>query len=227
MEKRLKTSEKFLILAHHPEKGRLVVSRQYFRYGLAGAILLDLCLDERIGFENGRITARPGNTPADPVKGEVLKMITDSARPRKTGYWVRKLAFLNTRYMKQIVAGLVSKRLVRIEDTKVLGIFPWSRTYLTESLTREKLIRQLRNDILVYRGDVNDSTALAGLIEACRMWRILSTDRDELKMIRSQIKRIIKDTPVAGAVGQTIRQVQAAIIASVTASVVASTSAND
>jgi hypothetical protein len=129
--------------------------------------------------------------------------------------------------MKQIVAGLVSKRLVRIEDTKVLGIFPWSRTYLTESLTREKLIRQLRNDILVYRGDVNDSTALAGLIEACMMWRILSTDRDELKMIRSQIKRIIKDTPVAGAVGQTIRQVQAAIIASVTASVVASTSAND
>jgi len=122
---------------------------------------------------------------------------------------------------------LVSKRLVRIEDTKVLGIFSWSRTYLTESLTREKLIRQLRNDILAYRGDVNDSTALAGLIEACRMWRILSTDRDELKMIRSQIKRIIKDTPVAGAVGQTIRQVQAAIIASVTASVVASTSAND
>jgi len=121
----------------------------------------------------------------------------------------------------------VSKRLVRIEDTKVLGIFPWSRTYLTESLTREKLIRQLRNDILAYRGDVNDSTALAGLIEACRMWRILSTDRDELKMIRLQIKRIIKDTPVSDAVGQTIRQVQAAIIASVTASVVASTSAND
>lgn len=226
MGKNLNTSEKFLILAHHPEKGRLVVSRQYFRYGLTGAILLDLCFDERIGFENGRITPESGNTTADPVKGEVLQMITESARPRKTGYWVRNLALRYTRYMNQIVAGLVDKRLVRIEETKVLGIIPWSRTYLTESLTREKLIRKLRNDILVYRGDINESSVLAGLIEACRMWHILSTDRDELKMIRSQIKRIIKDTPVSDAVGQTIRQVQAAIIASVTAAVAASISSS-
>lgn len=224
MEKTLNLSEKFLIMAHHPEKGRLVVSRQYFRYGLAGAILLDLCLDGRIGFENGRVTPRPGNTPADPVKYEVIKMITDSARPRRAGYWVRKLAFRYTGYMNQMMAGLVGKRLARIEETKVLGFIPWSRSYLTESLTRENLIRKLRNDILMYRGNAGDSSALAGLVEACRMRRILSTDRDELKMIRSQVKKILKDSPVSDAVAQTIRQVQAAIIASVTASVAASSS---
>lgn len=222
MEKTLNTSEKFLLIAHHPEKGRLVVSRQYFRYGLAGAILLDLCLDGRLGIENGRIIPRPGNTPADPVKSEVIQMITESARPRRAGYWVRKLAFRYNGYLNQIRTVLAGKRLLRIEETRLLGIIPWRRSYITESYTRSNLIRQLKNDILVYRGDAGESSALAGLVEACRMRRILSTDREELKMIRSQVKKILKDSPVSDAVAQTIRQVQAVIIASVTALVAAS-----
>lgn len=222
MEKTLNTSEKFLLIAHHPEKGRLVVSRQYFRYGLAGAILLDLCLDGRLGMENGRIIPRPGNTPADPVKSEVIQMITESTRPRRAGYWVRKLAFRYNGYLNQIRTVLAGKRLLRIEETRLLGIIPWRRSYLTESYTRSNLIRQLKNDILVYRGDAGESSALAGLVEACRMRRILSTDREELKMIRSQVKKILKDSPVSDAVAQTIRQVQAVIIASVTALVAAS-----
>jgi len=222
MEKTLNTSEKFLLIAHHPEKGRLIVSRQYFRYGLAGAILLDLCLDGRLGIESGRIIPRPGNTPTDPVKSEVIQMITESARPRRAGYWVRKLAFRYNGYLNQIRSGLAVKRLLRIEETRLLGIIPWRRSFLTESYTRTNLIRQLKNDILAYRGDAGESSALAGLVEACRMRRILTTDREELKMIRSQVKKILQDSPVSEAVAETIRQVQAAIIASVTVSVAAS-----
>lgn len=222
MEKTLNTSEKFLLIAHHPEKGRLVVSRQFFRYGLAGAILLDLLLDGRLGMENGRIIPRPGNTPSDPVKSEVIQMITESVRPRRAGYWVRRLAFRYNGYLNQMRAGLAGKRLLKIEESRLLGIIPWRRSFLTESYTRTNLIRQLKNDILVYRGDAGESSALAGLVEACRMRRILSTDREELKMIRSQVKKILKDSPVSDAVAQTIRQVQAAIIASVTASIAAS-----
>ena len=85
MERTLNTSEKFLLIAHHPEKGRLVVSRQYFRYGQAGAILIDLCLNGRLGIENGRIIPKPGSTPSDPVKSAVIKMITETARPRRAG----------------------------------------------------------------------------------------------------------------------------------------------
>jgi len=172
--------------------------------------------------ENGRIIPRPGNTPSDPVRSEVIQMITESVRPRRAGYWVRRLAFRYNGYLNQIRAGLAGKRLLKIEESRLLGIIPWRRSFLTESYTRTNLIRQLKNDILVYRGDAGESSALAGLVEACGMRRILSTDREELKMIRSQVKKILKESPVSDAVAQTIRQVQAAIIASVTASFAAS-----
>lgn len=222
MEKTLSISEKFFLLAHHPEKGRLLISGQQFSYGLAGAILLDLSLDGRIKTDDGRITLRPGNTPSDPVKSDIIRMMTESAKPRRTGYWVRSVAFRYSRYNKQIQTCLVGKRLLRIEETRFLGFIPWRKTYLTESYTRNNLIRQLKNDILVYRTYSGETNALAGLIEACNLRRILSTDREELKVIRSQVKKMLKESPVAGTVAQTLREVQAAIIASVTVSVAAS-----
>ena len=57
------------------------------------------------------------------------------------------------------------------------------------------------------------------------MERVLSTDRDELKRLRQQLKVMVSESPVSDVVAQTIRQVQAAIIVSVTAAAVASASA--
>ena len=120
--------------------------------------------------------------------------------------------------------GLEDKRMVRIEEKKFLGLIPYRQSYLVESYTRSNMIRQLKNEIMAYTREPSiANTALAGLIEACRMHRILSDDRDELKTIRTNLKKIIKESPVSDVVSQTIRQVQAAIISSVTAAIVAST----
>ncbi len=223
MEKSLSITEKFVLVCHHPEKGRFIVSSQYIQYGLAGAILMDLCLEGKLGLNENRIFLKSGSLPADPVRAEVVRMMTESDKPRKTAHWVRKLAFRYNRYLQQVLDGLGRKRVVRFEDRKFLGIIPWRKSYLVESYTRSNLIRQLKNDIIVYRGNNGENMALGGLIEACRMHRILSSDREELKIIRSQLKKIIKDHPVTDVVQQTIREVQAAIIASVTAAMIAST----
>jgi hypothetical protein len=223
MEKIFSVSEKFIIICHHPETGRFMVLSQYIQYGLAGAILMDLCLEGRLGLTDDRLILKSGGIPSDPVMAEVFRMISESEKPRKTAYWVRKIAFRYNRYLKQMLTTLAKRRVVRLEERKFLGIIPWRQSYLVESYTRSNFIRQLKNDILVYRDANGENMALAGLIEACRMHRILSTDGEELKVIRSQLKKIIKDSPVSDVVKQTIREVQAAIIASVTAAMIATT----
>jgi hypothetical protein len=51
------------------------------------------------------------------------------------------------------------------------------------------------------------------------MHKILSKDKKELKLIKKELKRIIKENPIAETVDKTIREIQAAIITSITASV--------
>ena len=167
-----------------------------------------------------RFLLKAGGVSADPVINEVITLMSQSPKSRKTDYWVRKLATRYSKYKWLVLKGLAGKRMVRIEEKKFLGLIPYRKSYLIESYTRSNIIRQLKNEILAYtREPSSPICAIAGLIEACRMHRILSDDREERKAIRTHIKKIIKESPVSDIVSQTIRQVQAAIIASVTAAV--------
>ncbi len=223
-EKNFNTAEKFLLIAHHPEKGRFLIPHMFLQYGIAGAILLDLTLEDRIELDNNQLILKPARVSADPVINEAVTLMTESPRSRKADYWVRKLATRYRKYKWQVLKGLADKRMVRIEEKKFLGLIPYRKSYLIESYTRGNMIRQLKSEILAYtREPSSASMAIAGLIDACRMHRILSDDREERKAIRTQLKKTIKDSPVSDIVSQTIKQVQAAIIASVTAAIIAST----
>ena len=223
-EKNFNTTEKFLLIAHHPEKGRFMISHLFMQYGIAGALLLDLTVDDRIEIREKRLILKSASVSADPVINEAITLISQASRPHKAGYWVRKLATRYNRYKWQTLESLERKRIIRIEEKKFLGLIPYRQSYLVESYTRSNLIRQLKSEIMAYTREPSISNmALAGLIEACRMHRILTDDRDELQTIRAILKKILKESPVSDVVSQTIRQVQAAIISSVTAAIVTST----
>ncbi len=118
-----------------------------------------------------------------------------------------------------------AKGLIRIEHRKFLGLIPYRKCYLTDSRTRDSLIRQLRECVLFRRELINENIVILGLIEACRMHNIISSDRQELKTIRKELKLIIKESPIAEAIDKTIKEVQAAIIAAVTVSTMAASTA--
>ncbi len=223
-EKSFNTAEKFLLIAHHPEKGRFLISQMYIQYGIAGAILLDMTLEDRIDIADKKLILKMARDSADPVINEVIAQMSQSAKPRKAEYWVRKLAMRHKKFRWQVLQGLADKRVVRIDERKLFGLIPYRKSYLIESYTRSNMVRQLRSEILAYTREPSSANmAIAGLIEACRMYRILSDDREERKTIKTQLKKINRESPVADVVSQTIRQIQASIIASVTAAIIAST----
>jgi len=223
-EKNFNTAEKFLLIAHHPEKGRFMIPHIYIQYGIAGAILLDMTLEDRIDIADNKLLMKTSRGSADPSIDEAVNLISQSTKSRKADYWVRKLAMRHKKFKWQILEGLADKRMVRIEEKKFLGLIPYRKSFLIESYTRSNMVRQLRSEILAYtREPSSASMAIAGLIEACRMQRMLSDDREERKTIKTQLKKINKESPLSDVVSQTIRQVQAAIIASVTAAIIAST----
>jgi hypothetical protein len=49
------TLTKFLLIAHHPEKGRFLISETHIKFGLIGAALLELSLAEQIKIEDNKL----------------------------------------------------------------------------------------------------------------------------------------------------------------------------
>lgn len=223
----LNTAEKFLLLAQHPVKGRFIVSDTEISYGIIGAFLLDMSIDNRIGIEDKRLILKNDKRADSPVVSEIVTILGKSEKPRKIKYWIDKLARKSNNYKRSLQDGLERKGLIRIEHHKFLGLIPYRKCYLVESKMRDSLIRLLRECILFHKELNNENTVLLGLIEACRMHKILSSDREELKTIRKELKVIIKESPIAETVGETIKQVQIAIISSVAAATIATTATNN
>jgi len=222
----LSIPEKFLIIAHHPDKGRFRISPIYLKYGLAGALLLEMSVEGNIHIENGKLT--PGNEeklisgnegkPGHPILEDYSRKIRGADRSRHIRYWIRRFAMRSDHMKWQLLNGLEKKRILRIEHHKILGLIPLRSSHLMNKKLQYDLIREARNGIM-QRGEAGEAQlALLGLVHACKMHRIIGRERSEIKVIRRKLKELLKESPIAEGVDQTIRQVQAAIIAAVATS---------
>lgn len=217
---KLTVAEKFLLIAKHPDKGRFILPEIQLNYGTIGAILMDLTLMEAVRVEEGRIIPM-GSSGGNSLHREILELSGQEARPHKIRWWIRKMVRKARRYRWEVMGWLEQKNVVTIEFRKFLGLLPYRRSYLIDKLKRSELLIHLRNCVLLQREATPDDMVLLSLMEACRLHRQISSDRQELKLIRSNLKKIVKENPVAGNVEEAIRQVRAALALSMAASAMA------
>jgi hypothetical protein len=62
---------------------------------------------------------------------------------------------------------------------------------------------------------------LLGIVETSRAYRLLARERGEVKILRKKNNEILKGDVMTSEISQTIREVQTAIVASVTAATIA------
>ena len=215
MSSELTLVEKFILLTRHPEKSRLLVAGTQLWYGIAGALLMEMSLQKRIEIEDGKVVLKNDKKISDPMISEIVEMMRQSGKNRKIRYWTDRIYRKANRYKKEIIGGMERKGLLSIERKRFLFI-PYTLTFLRDRRTRDKLIRHLRKAVL-YPSTVEvtqEDVVLLGLVEATKMYKVMASNKDELKKLKKELKEVIKDSPIAGVVDKTIKDVQAAIMVS-------------
>lgn len=223
--KTLSTPEKFLLLAHHPEKKRFMISQIHLRYGLAGALLLEMTLDGSLEMQDDRLILKKKPGTDQPIMNEIAGMFSELSRPKRIRYWIKRIGRVPGRYKWRVLSNLEHQRIIRIEQHRFLGLIPYRTSTLVNRRQQHDLLTEVRKNVLQRKETPDEWVVVLGLIEACRMYRIVSKDRSERKVIRKNLNNILKESPIASNVDKTIRQVQAAIAASVAASSAAAASA--
>lgn len=215
---KLNILNKFLLLAHHPEKGRFLISETHINYGIIGAALLEMSLDGQIKIDDDKLIVLENVKSNRPIISEILTEVKNSKKSREIRYWLNRLARNSRQFKWIILTELQNEKLVRIEKRKLLGLIPYRKSYLVDRTLRESVISQLKNDVLFRKNSLNeDSMIMLGLIEACRMHQIITSDKVELKKLKKELKEIIKDSTIASTVDETLKQIQAAIMVSIIA----------
>ncbi|WP_018657878.1 GOLPH3/VPS74 family protein [Actinomadura flavalba] len=120
------------LLAHDPRRQRMTAGSR-LGYVLRAAALTELFLDGRLLDERKRaVPGTPGNDPYG-----LLAQIA-SSRPRTWQHWVRK----DSRAMKRRVQSeLVDAGLIRVQEHRVLGVFPATRVTVRDPRVVKSLWR--------------------------------------------------------------------------------------
>ena len=213
--------ERFILIAQHPNKGRFIISDMHINYGIIGAALLEMSFNEQIIIENDMLFLKKDKNTNCQIISILVESIKNSKKPRKLKYWIPKLARKSHKYKWMILEHLKQKDFIRIENKKFLGIISYRKNYLIKNKERNHLINQIKDNILNTRNLSNDDVLILGLIEACKMQKIIISDKNEIKIINKKLKEIIKESPIAETVDKTIKQMQAAIIGAIAASTIA------
>ena len=81
-------------------------------------------------------------------------------------------------------------------------------------INHQKTIDEELNDIILTGKSLDIETAsILGIIEACKMHKVLTRNKESLKIIKSNLKEMVKHDSVSQEVKQVIAEMQAATVA--------------
>lgn len=217
----LSLSEKFIIIAHHANKGRFFVSDIVLNHGIVGSLLLELSLNELVYLNNNKLVVKTKKTK-DALLSELLDKISDTSREKTVKTWVRRLNNKSKKYRWRILNTLNDKKIMRIERRKFIGLIPYKLTYFTDGKIRETLIENIRDTVLNSKKVSKEDVAFLSLMQACKMQKVFCANRSECREFNKNLKELLDNNPITDAVAKSIKEVQAAVMGVVAGAAAAS-----
>ena len=209
--------EGLLLLATDDATGHVATKSGALDRGLAGAVLTELLLSNRVQMEDGKVAVADASPTNDPVLDDALNRIADS-RPRDAKHWIGKLASSNIR--DNVLDRLTQKGILRKEEHRILWIIPADRYPAEDDSPEDDLRKMIRSVVLQGTTPKPRTAILLGILKACDLLDTVFS-RDERKQFRDRIDSIAGAELMGTAVSKSVKDMQAATMAAVTAATTA------
>lgn len=220
---KLSLSKKLLLLAIDDNKGTMISDQTHVHYGLAGAILLEMALMEKIRIVDSRLELIASGITKEPVMNQVIDLIKKSEKRRKIKYWVAKIGQKGDKLKKEVLKSLIHDGILRKQESRILWIIPYNK-YPTINAKPENLVRKELHEIVLHNKIPDqEHLMLLSLVRACKLIKEVFSRKEEYKIAKQKIKELTSDSQIGKVVDETIQGVQAAIMIAVMTSTIAAT----
>ncbi|MFN8210157.1 MAG: GPP34 family phosphoprotein [Bacteroidales bacterium] len=184
-------AQQFTILSLHPEKGTRIMDGYHFGYSLAGACLMDFYRNGEILYSDKRIHPSTPRT-IDPYHDRLIQIVKEYPRPRKAGYWIRKLSWGRRKNFLEVISILESRGIVSDEKLYFLGFIPYHRYHLNDKSIRNEIVEKLRKVVIGGMIPDPEKLMLLCLLRTSGATRILANDWNERGIVRSACRQLMR-----------------------------------
>ena len=209
--------EKFILLALDQNKGKFLIDTLSLNYGIAGAILLELSEMNKISIKNKKIIVTDKKLTKISIVDACIKLINNSRKKRKAKYWIYKIGNKSSGFKKLILKNLYEKKIIRISKKSYLwGLFSVYKYPTINSKLSTEIKSKLKKIVLEGEDPDIESLLLLSLMNSCKLFRVLFINKKEHKTAKKRIKELTKNIEISEAVGQTLKEIQTAVIVATT-----------
>lgn len=213
MDTRLLLHEEIVLLALNDDKGTF--SSGMFIYALAGAMVSELLLQEKIAMGNDKkqkVRVKDSSPTGDLLLDELLTQMIDSAKPKGLQDWVFK-ASQAKRLAHRVAEQLCRKGVLKQDEKKVLWLFT-RRVYPELDGSWEDVVRE-RMAAVMFGSNALPDERTAVLIALASHSGLLKPnfEKDRLRRHKSRIRELSAGKLLAvGATQSAIETVQVAVL---------------
>lgn len=197
---------KLLLLSCHDRSGRPRIPPVHLDLGLGGAHLLELAQSGRLGLANGQVAVLDRTPVGDPLVDRALAELA-ATPPRDPEHWVRHLA---RGARSAVERRLVEAGLLRVDDHRVLGLFPVHHAHHVDSTLERELVERMQDVVVLARPADPETAGLVSLALATGLEQCLFPRSDQ-RAVRERMKEIADGEWVGRAVRHAIDAQDAAL----------------
>ncbi|MFH1477885.1 MAG: GPP34 family phosphoprotein [Verrucomicrobiota bacterium] len=176
-------------------------------YALAGALLMDLALQDRIDTDLTSLSVTNTQLTGDPILDDTLRDIQQKPESQPTSFWLKYFADQSRRIQERVLARLIQKGILKQENRRILWVFEVRRYPLMDNHEVKEVKTRLRE--LILGDDIPDSreVVLINLGNACRLLDDLFTPA-EYEQVRSRITALARLDLIGQEMAKSIREIE-------------------
>ncbi len=209
----LSVAEEILLLALDDEGDFIHPSVMIFQLSIAGAVLMDLALHERIDTDLDHLVVVDEAPTGDDVMDEVLRTICGESKVRDAAHWVNAVATDAEAIKQRLLARLVDRGILKSVDKKYMWIFGNRRYPMIDDREDREVKLRIFSVLLSDEIPTQRDVVLISLADASRLLKSIMTER-EYKACGPRLEQLTRMDLIGQAMANVIRDVGSSIRAS-------------
>jgi len=202
--------DQLTLLALDDHKGNFIPDSTTFSYALAGSLILELILEEKISISDDFVKVRDRSKTGDAILDEYIQEIHASSKPRKIKSWIDRFGHKANKIKEATLAKLIKDGILLKKEEKILWVFNVDK-YPTSNPRPENQLRARLHNIVINRHtpDLKEVMILT-LVESCGL-EVEVFGKENAKVFKKEITHIKSDSEVSGVVDKSIKEICEAI----------------
>lgn len=204
----LKFAEELMLLILDDENGKFArVPDRLMRYALAGGVLMDLALENRIDTDLKQLILVDSTPVQDSLLDPTLADIARAKETRDARFWVERTALRADEIREEALNRLVKKGILRQQEDRFLWVFQ-SRRYPAIDDAPQREVK-LRITGVLFSDEIPDprDVVIIGLAHACDLFKEILSAR-ELVHVSDRIDQVRKLDLIGQAMSQAISDIE-------------------